>query len=91
MINPETGESLIDFPTYFTYKVVGGNDEAFEPAILSLVERVAPPVKEEHIVRTFSKTNKYITLTLKVYVTTSEEVHSIYEHLKGEERVLWAL
>lgn len=91
MKNPHTGESLIDYPTYFTYKIIGENREDFASLILGIVEQVVPPIKEEDIKISYSKNKKFMTLTIKAYVTNHDEVHGIYDELKKEKRVLWAI
>lgn len=91
MRNPHTGESLINYPTYFTYKIIGKNSEDFESLILGIIEQVVPPIKEEYIKITYSRNKKFMTLTIKAYVTNHDEVHGVYRELKKEKRVLWAL
>ena len=36
MINPETGEALIEFPTHFAFKVTGANSDDFEETIIKI-------------------------------------------------------
>lgn len=91
MINPETGEALIDFPTHFTYKVTGENSDDFEETIIKLMKKVDPNLDHDRIKRTLSRTGKYLSLTIDVYVTEQAHVDKIYALLKDEKKVIWAL
>ncbi len=91
MINPETGEALIDFPTHFTYKVTGENSNDFEETIINLMKEVDPNLDHDRIKRTLSRTGKYLSLTIDVYVTEQAHVDKVYALLKDEEKVIWAL
>ncbi len=91
MINPETGEALIDFPTHFTYKVTGKNEEDFEERIIELMKEVDPKLDHDRIKRKLSSSGKYLSLTIDVYVTEQAHVDKVYSLLQDEKRVLWAL
>lgn len=91
MINPETGESLVEFPTHFAFKVTGENSDNFEELIISLMKEVDPKLDHDRIKRNMSKSGKYISLTIEVFVTEQGHIDKVYELLKDEKRVLFAI
>lgn len=91
MINPETKEPLVDFPTHFLFKITGKNTEEFEQDIIELLKKVDPKVDATKIKRLMSKSDKYLSLSIDVWVENQEDIDKVYDLLKAEERVLWAL
>lgn len=91
MINPETGESLIEFPTHFAFKVTGENTDSFEETIIALMTQVDPNLDHDRIKRNLSKTGKYLSLTVDVFVTEQGHIDKVYELLKDEKKVLFAI
>ena len=91
MINPETGESLIEFPTHFAFKVTGENTDDFEETIIALMTQVDPKLDHDRIKRNMSKTGKYLSLTIDVFVTEQGHIDKVYELLKDEKKVLFAI
>ena len=91
MINPETGEALVDFPTHFSFKVTGANSDDFEETIIALMTEVDPKLDHDRIKRNLSKTGKYLSLTIDVFVTEQGHIDKVYELLKDEKKVLFAI
>ncbi len=91
MINPETGEALVEFPCHFAFKVTGENTPDFEETIITLMTEVDPNLDHDRIKRNLSKTGKYLSLTIDVYVTEQGHIDKVYELLKDEKRVLFAI
>lgn len=91
MINPETKEPLVDFPTHFLFKITGLNTDEFENDIIEILKQVDPKIDGSKIKRLMSKSDKYLSLSIDVWVETQEDIDKVYELLKAEERVLWAL
>lgn len=91
MINPETGESLVEFPTHFSFKVTGENTDNFEEMVIALMTQVDPNLDHDRIKRNLSKTGKYLSLTVDVFVTEQGHIDKVYELLKDEKRVLFAI
>ncbi len=91
MINPETKEPLVDFPCHFLFKVTGKNTEEFENDIIELLKQVDPKIDGSKIKRLMSKSDKFLSLSIDVWVEKQEDIDKVYELLKAEERVLWAL
>lgn len=91
MINPETKEPLVDFPTHFLFKITGKNTEEFENDIVDLLKKVDPSIEGSKIKRLMSKSDKFLSLSVDVWVENQADIDKVYELLKEEERVLWAL
>ncbi len=91
MINPETGESLVEFPTHFSFKVTGQNSDDFEETIIALMTEVDSNLDHDRIKRNLSKSGKYISLTIDVFVTEQGHIDKVYELLKDEKKVLFAI
>lgn len=91
MINPETGESLVEFPTHFAFKVTGENTDDFEEMVIALMTQVDSNLDHDRIKRNLSKTGKYLSLTIEVFVTEQGHIDKVYELLKDEKRVLFAI
>lgn len=95
MINPETGEALIDFPCHFMFKATGKHDPSekpsFEERVIALLRQVDPDLDLSKITRNSSKTGKYIALTLHVHVKKQADVDRAYTLLKSDITVLWGL
>lgn len=93
---------LVDFPCRFCFKAVGradppeggdGDDDAgFVSSLLARVSRVLgrPITDDEHTVRKSAR-GKYESLTLNLWVTSGDEVYSIYAALGDDERVKYLL
>ncbi len=91
MINPDTGEALIEFPCEFLLKVTGKNEADFEARMIALLKAVDPDLGTHKVKRNFSKTGKYISLSVNLYVTEQSHVDQAYALLKSDVSVLWGL
>lgn len=83
---------LVQFPCVFRFKAIGRATGGF---VASLLQRVGAVLgrnvrDDEHWVRA-SAHGAYQSLTLDLYVTSGDEVYSIYAALKGDERVKFLL
>lgn len=91
MINPNTGEALIEFPCEFLLKITGKNEEDFEARIITLLKTIDPDLDTHKIKKNYSKTGKYISLSVLLYVTEQSHVDQAYALLKSDASVLWGL
>ena len=77
----------IIYPTQWTYKVIGEDEEALREAVIETV------ASRRHDIA-FSKTSsgkRYISMTLKVEVEDAEARLGIFEQLKTNESVKFVL
>jgi len=83
-----TFHELVEFPCVFCFKAVGKAGEDFVPTMLERVgEALGRDVKgDEHSVRQSAHGN-YESVTLHIYVTSGDEVYSVYEAIRADARV----
>lgn len=70
-------KEYIDFPTIFTFKIVGDNIPGFTFG----VEEMFNAYVEKSIVPTESANSKYISLSVTVELKSYEELESAYEKI----------
>ena len=83
---------LVEFPCQFCFKAVGKSDGGFVAKLLERVGRVLGRIitDDEHTVRK-SAQGTYESLTLNLWVTSGDEVYSIYAALGDDDRVKYLL
>jgi putative lipoic acid-binding regulatory protein len=103
LAQPERGRihDLVSFPCEFCFKAVGrvvddvDDEEGAQGFVATLLERVARVLGRdvtdgEHTVRK-SAQGTYESVTLTLWVTSGDEVYSIYAALGDDERVKYLL
>lgn len=70
-------DELVDFPTVFTFKVVGLNAGDFVGDITAAAA-AALGTEERHLKTTFRDRGKYRSITLRAPVSCSNEIYSVY-------------
>lgn len=86
-----TNESLLQFPCDFPVKVMGEASAEFEIAVLDIIHRHAPDLKENAIFSRASKDGKYLALTITVVAQSQMQLDAIYHALTACKLVLMAL
>lgn len=83
---------LVEFPCVFCFKAVGVASAGFVAAMLERVGTVlGRAVKsEEHSVRA-SAAGAYESVTLRLYVTSGDQVYSIYAAIGADKSVKFVL
>jgi putative lipoic acid-binding regulatory protein len=83
---------LVEFPCTFCFKAVGTAGDDFASAMLERVARaLGRDVRDdEHSVRQSAQGN-YASVTLKLYVISGDEVYSVYDAIREDERVKFLL
>ncbi len=84
-------DSPLEFPCHFPIKVMGASTAEFKPCVIEIVKKHIPELVDEHINERPSSNNKYISLTLTVYVNSREQLDNIYRDLHACEHVLMSL
>ncbi len=84
-------ESFIEFPCTFPIKVVGTNLPEFRAVVCKIAKKHDASFAEDKMTSRLSKTAKYLSLTLPVYVTERPTLDAIYQELTDCELVQWAL
>lgn len=86
-MNEQNKTSLIEFPCTFPLKVMGAVHPEFETAILETVRLHAPDTQPHHITTRPSSKGNYTGATVKVNVSSQEQLDNIYRALTAHEMV----
>lgn len=84
-------DSPLEFPCHFPIKVMGATASDFKINVIDIVKTHFPELGDKHINERPSSNNKYISLTVTVYVTSREQLDNIYRELHACEHVLMSL
>ena len=84
-------ESIMEFPCQFPIKVMGAAEENFDLLVAGIVRRYVPDIMEGAVKSRNSQKGNYISITVTVTATSSEQLDSIYTDLTAHEKVLMAL
>jgi putative lipoic acid-binding regulatory protein len=87
----ESGLGLIEYPSRFPLKVLGGHSDEFESVVLELVRARCPQAEHIDVRRRSSKGGKYLSLTLTFTVYSQKQLEEIYQDLYDCEHVVMTL
>ncbi|MDO9313649.1 MAG: DUF493 family protein [Burkholderiaceae bacterium] len=79
--------SLIEYPSQFPIKVMGGNVDGFTEAVLEVARRFDPAFDPASIETRPSSGNKYLGITVTVTVTSREQLDDLYRALSSHPLV----
>jgi putative lipoic acid-binding regulatory protein len=82
---------LITFPTTFPVKVMGANDEDFEPLVLEIIQKHATMADDRIVSRRHSRGGRFLSLTVYIHAENQGQLDAIYRELSAQERVLMML
>ena len=74
-------QSLIEYPCHFPIKVMGANVDGYVSAMAHVATSFDPSFDADTIEQRPSKAGNYLGLTLKVYVTSREQLDELYRTL----------
>jgi putative lipoic acid-binding regulatory protein len=87
----ENNAPLLTFPCEFPIKVMGYANDHFETAVLSIIRKHVPHLKENALQNRLSKNGKYLAITISITADSKEQLDAIYLDLNQEESVLMTL
>jgi len=90
-MNDQSNETLLSFPCSFPIKAMGLNSNEFEIAVLSIIKKHSPDIKESAIKTRESKGGKYLSITVTINAQTKAQIDQIYIELSSHELVTMAL
>ncbi|MGA9526389.1 MAG: DUF493 domain-containing protein [Myxococcaceae bacterium] len=89
---PEDKKPLIEYPTVYTFKVMGVQAEGFADHVKQLFRRLTGnQLADESVREQPSSRGKYVSLSVSVYLLSEEQRRSIYVELHRDERVVYYL
>lgn len=89
MTNERT--TAIQFPCEFPIKVMGHACDEFEIAVLHIMHKHFPALRENVIKTRASKKGNFVSLTITVYAESQTQLDSVYQELTDCELVMVAL
>ncbi|MBX7116277.1 MAG: DUF493 domain-containing protein [Myxococcaceae bacterium] len=88
----QPGKPLIEYPTVYAFKVIGKQEHGFAEFVKTLFRRLmGSEISPDSISELPSRGNKYISLTVSVYLLSEEQRQTIYKQLHQERRILYYL
>lgn len=82
---------LLEFPCEFKVKIIGNNSDLFLQEVISITAKHFPDHQEDSLVKNYSKNNKFLSLTVTVYVLNKEALDHYYRELSSHPEVQWVL
>jgi uncharacterized protein len=83
---------LIEYPTVYTFKVMGRQEPGFTEYVREMFRRfMGTEVSPDSIREQQSSRGRYVSVSVSVYLLSEEQRRSIYTHLHKERRVLYYL
>jgi putative lipoic acid-binding regulatory protein len=88
----EAKKPLIEYPTVYTFKVMGLQEHGFGEYVRQLFKRMmGTEVSPDSISLQPSSRGKYVSVTVSVYLLSEDQRRAIYTQLHKERRVLYYL
>ena len=82
---------LNTFPSVFPVKVMGVNQEDFEPLVLEIIQKHASLAASKVISKRLSRNGRFLSITVHIYAENQAQLDAIYKELSAHERVLMML
>ncbi len=87
MMEPESRETLLEFPCEFPIKIMGLTRDDFAQTILEIVRRHAPDFDGAAMEMRSSSNAKYLSLTCAINATSKSQLDELYRELSKHEMV----
>jgi putative lipoic acid-binding regulatory protein len=92
MNTAESKKPLIQYPTVYTFKVMGRQEHGFREYVRQLFKRILGiEVPLDSISERPSSLGRYLSVSVSVYLLSEEQRRAIYLHLHQDKRVLYYL
>jgi uncharacterized protein len=92
MAEEKKSPPLIEYPTDYTFKVMGKQEHGFKEYVRQLFKRLmGTEISPDSISELPSSRGKYISVSVSVYLLSEEQRVAIYSTLHKEKRVLYYL
>lgn len=82
---------LMDYPCKFTIKTMGFANIEFDVIVVDIIRRHAPDISDHSVKSTFSKTKKYVSVSITITAQNKQQMDAIYQDLTDCEHVLMSL
>ncbi len=92
MDGQEEKKPLIEYPTVYTFKVMGKQEPGFAEFVRGLFKRIlGQEISPDSVSELPSSKGKYLSVSVSVYLLSEEQRRSVYAQLHKERRVLYYL
>jgi len=88
----EENKPLIEYPSIYTFKVMGLQEHGFVEYVRTLFKRLmGTDISQDSIHEQPSTKGKYVSVSVSVYLLSEEQRRAIYAQLHQEKRVVYYL
>lgn len=87
MTLPQGKDTLLEFPTDFPLKIMGGTVEGFAQIVLEIVQKHAPDFDGNSMEMRPSKAGNYLSLTCTVRAVSKPQLDALYTELSSHPLV----
>jgi putative lipoic acid-binding regulatory protein len=92
MPDEEPKKPLIEYPTVYTFKVMGKQEHGFKEHVRGLFRPVlGTEVSPDSISEQPSSRGKYLSVSVSVYLLSEDQRRAIYSVLHKDKRVIYYL
>lgn len=89
--NDEERETLLEFPCDFSIKAMGLQQENFDALVVSLIRQHCTDLYENGVKQRLSSGGKFVSVTVKLHVTSQAQLDDIYRTLSGHPDIRMVL
>jgi D-alanine transaminase len=84
-------ESVLKFPCDFPIKIMGKNTPELKQSVIDIIKNEVPDFDPETLTIRLSNEGKYLSITVRIWAQSKEQLDSIYRALTANPLVLMAL
>jgi uncharacterized protein len=89
---PGTQPPLIEYPTTYTFKVMGKQEHGFREYVRALFHRImGVEISPDSMSEQPSRGEKYLSVSVTVLLLSEEQRRHVYTELHKEKRILYKL
>jgi putative lipoic acid-binding regulatory protein len=83
--------SPFDFPCEIPVKIFGRNETVFREAVVTIVRTHFPDFHDDDLAERLSRKDRYLSLTVTVWVEAREQIDALYMALTAHDAVMMVL
>ena len=83
--------SAFEFPCDVPVKVFGRNEDAFRSAVIAIARTYFPDFGDADVVERLSRRDRYLSMTLTLWVEDRSQIDGLYTELSSHSAVLMVL
>ncbi|MDX1561597.1 MAG: DUF493 domain-containing protein [Gammaproteobacteria bacterium] len=84
-------DSAFEFPCEIPVKVFGHNDDEFIHVVTTIVKAHFVSFSDTDVSERLSRNDRYLSLTVRVFAESREQIDALYTELSGHESILMVL